>query len=75
VLQPGGDLDLAREALGPDLRRDLLIEHLDRNLAPVFEIFGAEDGCHASTPKLAIHGVGVGDGLAQCGQQIGQTGP
>ena len=75
VLQPGGDLDLAREALGSDLRRDFLIEDLDRDLAPMFEVFGPEDGRHAPTPQFAIHGVGVGDGVPQCGQQISQGGP
>lgn len=72
MLQPGRDLDLAAEPLRPDLRRELLMQHFDRDLAAMLQVFGAEHRRHPAATQLAVHGVGVGEGVAQQGQQIRQ---
>jgi hypothetical protein len=74
-LQPGGDLDLAPEALGADLRRQLLMEHFDGDVASMLEIFGEKNGGHAAATKLAFHGVRAGERVPQCVQQIRQENP
>ena len=62
VLQPGGDGDFAREALGAEGGRELLPQHLDGDLALVLQVFGKVDGRHATLPKLALEAVTVGEG-------------
>ena len=57
VLQPGGELDLALEALGAQRAREIGVEHLERDRPVVPQILGEEDGGHAAPPELALEGV------------------
>ncbi len=65
VLQPGGDLDLLDEPVRPDLRRQLGMQHLDRDAAVMLQVFGEEYGGHPPTPQLPLHGIAVGERLTQ----------
>ena len=60
MLQPGGDLDLAEEPLGPERGGELGAEHLHGHLAVVLQVLGEEDRGHAPAPELALDGVAVG---------------
>ena len=63
MLQPGGDFDFPREAFGPDLRGQLLMEHLDCNVAVVLQILGAEHGRHTAATQLTVEGVSIRERL------------
>ena len=57
MLQPGGELDLALEALGAERAREIGVQHLERDRPVVPQILGEEDGGHAAPPELALEGV------------------
>ncbi len=59
MLQPGGDLDLAAEALGTERGGELRAEHLDRDLAIVPEVVGEVDGGHPAGADLPDQRVAV----------------
>jgi len=61
MLQAGGDLDLAQEPIGAERRRQLLMQHLDRDRAVVLHVLGEEYGRHAALAQLALHGVPAGE--------------
>ena len=64
VLQPGRELDLAKEALGAHPVRRYGIEDLERDLAVVAEIPGEPDRRHAALAQSALDGVAVAQTLA-----------
>ncbi len=57
MLQPGGELDLAEEALGAERGGQLGVEHLERDRAVVLQVLGEEDRGHAAAPELPLEGV------------------
>ena len=57
VVQPGGDLDLAQEALHAERGTELRVQDLDRHFPMVSEVFGDVDGRHAAPAKLALEPV------------------
>jgi hypothetical protein len=61
VNEPGGDLDLAQEALASDQARDIRAEDLERDRAAVAEIARNVDRRHPSATDLALDGVPVLD--------------
>jgi hypothetical protein len=63
VLQAGGGLNLALEALGPESRSELGVEDFegDRPLMP--EIAREVDRGHAAAPQLALEHVAVTQGI------------
>ena len=65
MLQVGGVLDLAEEALGAEDGRELGAEDLEGDLAVVLQVVGAVDGGHAAAAELALDRVAVGEGSAQ----------
>ena len=65
MLQPGGEADLALEALGPERGGQLGVEHLERHRPVVPEVLGEIDRGHAAAPELALERVAVGQALAQ----------
>ena len=71
VLQVGDGPDLAEKPLGPDHRRQLGAEHLDRDLAGVPEVLGEVDGGHAPRPELALDAVAVGQGCGEAKEGVG----
>ena len=74
MLQPGGDLDLAGEALRAQGGGELGAEHLDRDLALVLQVFGQEDGGHAALAELALEQVAGAQRPLQSFTQFHSTG-
>ena len=73
VLQHGGKLDLAQEALGAERGGQLGPEHLHGDVALVPEIAREVHGGHAALPELALDGVAVGQGSGErvsCGHKV-----
>ena len=54
MAEPGGDLDLAQEALGAERGRQLGVEDLERDLAVVPEVLGEVDRGHPAAAELAL---------------------
>ena len=54
MLQPGGDLDLAEEAIAADRGGELGPQHLDRHLPVVPQVLGQIDRGHAAAAQLAL---------------------
>ncbi len=65
MLEPGGDPDLAQEALVPQLRRQIGAEHLHRHFAMVLGVFGEKDGGHAAGAQLSHHLVARRQGITE----------
>ena len=61
MLEVGGGLDLAEEALAADCGGQFGPQDLDRDLAIVLEILGEVDGGHAARAELALDAVAVGE--------------
>ena len=57
VLQPGGEADLALEALGAEGGGELGMEHLERDRAVVPEVAREVDRGHAPAAELALERV------------------
>jgi len=61
MLQVRRDLDLAQEPLRAEDGAELRVEHLDRDVAIVFEIAREINGRHAAAAELAIDDVQPGE--------------
>ena len=59
VLEPGGELDLALEALGAERGGQLGMEDLERDRPVVLQVVGEIDRGHAPAPELALERVAV----------------
>ncbi len=64
MLEPGGDLDLAEEPLGPERGGQLGPQHLHRDLAVVLDVLGEVHGGHAALPELALEPVAVAESVS-----------
>ena len=62
MLEPGGEADLVQEALGPEHRAELGMQHLERDPPVVAEVPGQIDRGHAAAPELALETIVVGYG-------------
>ena len=60
MLEPGGELDLALEALGAEGGSQLGVEDLERDRAVVPEVLGEVDRGHAAPAELTLEPVAVG---------------
>ena len=65
VLEPGGEVDLALEALGAERGGELGEQDLEGDRAVVAEVVGQVDDGHAAAAELALERVAVGEGVAQ----------
>ena len=70
MLQPGGELDLAEEAVRPQCGREVGMEDLERDRTVVPEVAGQKDRGHAPTAELALDRVPVAQSVAQQGQRV-----
>ena len=52
--------DLLHEAVGAQHRSELRLEHLQRDLALVLEVFGEIDGGHAPGAEFALDAIAIG---------------
>ena len=71
MLQPGGELDLALEALGTERGGELGMEHLEGDRPVVPEITGEIDGGHAAAPELALEAVALSQAFAKQDHRVG----
>ena len=60
MLEPGGGLDLALEALRAERRAELGVEHLERDGPLVPDVAREVHRGHAAAPELALEQVAVG---------------
>ena len=65
MLEPGGEPDLALEAVGAEGGGELGVQHLQRDRAVVPEVVGQVDGRHAAAAELALDRVAVIQRLAK----------
>ena len=72
MLEPGGELDLALEPLGPERDGQLGVQHLERHGPVVPEVVREVDGGHAAPPELALDPVSPGQMRLQ-GLQLGHV--
>ena len=70
MLQPGGDLDLPHEPLGPERRRELRVEDLDRNRPLMLQVLRQEHRRHPPPTQLPLDRVAVSESLTQGVEQI-----
>ena len=54
------ELDLAKKPLGAERLPDFRLEHLDRDVAIVFDVVRQIHGRHAASAELALDAVAVG---------------
>ena len=71
MLQPGGEPDLALEALGTQRDRELGVEHLECHRAVVLEVAGQEDRSHAAAPELPLERVATAQPALELRLQVG----
>jgi hypothetical protein len=62
MLQPGGELDLALEALGADRFGDLRMEHLERHRAVMAEVVREVHRGESAAAEFALNAVAVVQG-------------
>ena len=74
VIQPGGDLDLTQKPVGPEGRRQLGAEHLDRHLTVMLDVAREIDRRHAAPSQLALDGIAAGEGGVETVLVIGPHG-
>ncbi len=72
--EPGGNLDLAQEALRADAAPELRSEHLDRHRPLVLHVLREEHGRHPSATELALDGVAVAEGGLDTRPEISHAG-
>ena len=72
MLEPGGEVDLALEALGAEGGGELGTENLEGDQAVVLEIPGEVDRGHATAAELALEQVAVTEGVRKGGAGRGQ---
>ena len=74
MLEPGGEADLAEEALGAEGGGELGVEDLEGDVAVVLEVLGEEDRGHA-VAELALECITVSEAVAQDGDRVGHGAP
>lgn len=75
MLEPGGEPDLALEALGPQGAPQVGVQHLERHLASVPQVMGEIDRSHPARAQRAHELVAATEGLLQLlGKLHGTTG-
>ena len=72
MLQVGGGLDLLEEPLGADHRGEVRMEHLDGDLAVVFEVVRQPDRGHAAGAELALDAIAAGEGGGETSRGVSQ---
>ena len=68
MVEPGGELDLAVEALGGDRGGELGGQQLERHRAGVAEVFIQVDRRHAALAELALEAVAGGERVPEGGE-------
>src|SRR5688500_6483870 len=74
VLELGGGLDLAQEALGAQACRQVWSQDLDRNLPVVLQVFGDVYGRHPPRADVTFDAVSVRQRGIQASKWVGHSG-
>ena len=61
MLERRGGLDLDDEPLGTEHRRELGLQHLERDVAVVLEVVRQVHGGHAAGAEFTLDGVATGE--------------
>ena len=69
MLEPGGELDLALEALGAERGGELGVQDLERDRAVVLQVLREVDRGHAPTAERALDRVAVGQAVWSCSRR------
>src|SRR4029077_4865782 len=72
MVEPRGGLDFAREALDPEVRGELRIEHLDRDLASELQVIATKDRGHPAPPDLTRDRITAPDASLQASEQTAE---
>src|ERR1043165_9507024 len=70
MLEPGGELDLALEALDADTGGHLRRQHLDDDLAAQAGLLGEEDPAHPAAAQLLLDAVGIAERRLEAGLEV-----
>ena len=68
---PGGEVDLAEEALAAERLAEVAAENLEGHVAAVAEVAGEVDGGHSARANLALETVAVGERGGEAGRRGG----
>jgi hypothetical protein len=71
VIEPGRDLDLAKEPLGAKGCGDGSFKHLEGDTAVMLEVMGEVNRGHPATAELSLERVTVLERLAQSDHGVG----
>ena len=70
MLEPGGEPDLALEALGAERRGELGVQHLERDRPVVPQVVREVDGRHPAPAQLALERVSVRQRRSELDERI-----
>ena len=73
MLQAGGGLDLALEAVGAERLGQFGMEHLEGHRPFVPEVVGQVDRGHAPAPEFALEAVAISQGISELSREIGHS--
>ena len=73
MLEPGGELDLAEEAVGAEGGCQLGVENFQRDWPVVLHVLDEVDRGHAAAAELALELVAVTQGVPEGGERLGQS--
>jgi len=71
MLQPCRGFDLAKEAVGPDGRRQLGVQHLDGDRTTVLQIVGQEHRRHAPPANFPLDAIPRGERVTEDVEEAG----
>ena len=74
MLKPGGEPDLALEAVGAERRGELREQDLQGDRAVMLEVLGQIDRSHPATSERALEHIAVAQARSQRGGPIGERG-
>src|SRR5690242_5438741 len=71
--EPGGDLDLAQEPIGPQARGQVWAEYLESDRPAVFQVLRQIDGRHAPAADLAFDPIALCERDLEVAEQTAHT--
>ena len=74
MIEPRGELDLAKEAVRARGASQIGMQDLERDRPVVSQVLREVNRRHAAAAELALDGVAVGEGLLKTGEQVGHDG-
>ena len=75
MIEPGGQVDLALEALRPERGRELRVEQLQGHPPIMLQVVSEVDRGHAATPELSLEPVAIRQAACKLLAQVSHSGP